>query len=337
MLGHHVPAVGDRRRGRGADDVAHAHDREDVRRVAPADALDVVGVDGAPIDGRHRLVQLARLVDAVGVHRDLDVVGVGDGERLVDHARIARVVLVHLEPARARLDLPDQRIGHRARRPAEDAQVDRLVLEGLEHPAQVEGRVVVEAARDQGRHARGERDGNEPRLDEVHVRVDPARRRDEALAVHRRGGRADQQIRIVHDVRIAGPPHADDQPVLHPDARLADAEHGIDDDDVADQEVELARRGQAVVHHEAGAERLPPAAQDLVAVARVVALDQGEEVRVAEADAVARGGPVARRVLLPADLIGHEEDPPCVRSRRAARARGPRPRARRPSRLRSGD
>ena len=135
--------------------------------------------------------------------------------------------------------------------------------------------------------------------------VDAARRRDEALAVHRRGGRADQQIRIVHDVRIAGPPHADDQAVLHPDVRLEDAEHGIDDDDVADQEVELARRGQAVVHHQAGAQRLAPAAQHLVAVARVVALDQREQVRVAEADAVARGGPVARRILLPADLTGH--------------------------------
>ena len=49
-------------------------------------------------------------------------------------ARISRVVLVHLEPARARLDLPAQRVGHRARRPAEHAQVDRLVLERQEHP-----------------------------------------------------------------------------------------------------------------------------------------------------------------------------------------------------------
>ena len=120
-------------------------------------------------------------------------------------------------------------------------------------------------------------------------------------------------------------------PSFTPMLALQDAEHGIDDDDVADQEVELARRGQAVVHHEAGAERLAPAAQHLVAVARLVALDQREEVRVAEADAVARGGPVARRVLLPADLTGHGgASASRARSRRAARARGPRPARSRP-------
>jgi hypothetical protein len=45
---------------------------------------------------------------------------------------------------------------------------------------------------------------------------------------------------------IAWPAHAHDQPVHHPDARLADAEHGIDDDDVADEEVGCSPR-QAVV------------------------------------------------------------------------------------------
>src|SRR5207253_9992712 len=104
-LAAHVRAVRDGGRGRGADDVAHAHDGRDVGRVAPADALDVVGVDRAPVDGRHCLVELARLVDAVGVHGDLDVVGVGNGEGLIDDARVGGGVLVELEAARGRLVL----------------------------------------------------------------------------------------------------------------------------------------------------------------------------------------------------------------------------------------
>ncbi len=110
MLGDDVAAVGDGgRRGR-ADDVADAGDRQDVRGVPAADALHVIGVDGPAGDRGDRLVELAGLVEAVGVHRDLDVEDVGDGERLVDDARIARVVLVHLEAAGARLDLALERV-----------------------------------------------------------------------------------------------------------------------------------------------------------------------------------------------------------------------------------
>ena len=304
--------------------------------MTAADALDVVGVDGAPADGGHGLVKLAGLVDPVGVHRDLDVVGVGDGQRLVDDARVSGVVLVDLEPARPRLDLPGQGVGDRARRPAEDAQIDRLMLEGEEHVAQVERRVVVQPSRDQRRHAGGERDRDQPGLDEVDVGVDAARRGDEPLAVDRRRGRADEQIRVVHDIRVAGPPHARDHAVLHADVGLADAEHRIDDDDIADEQVELAGGGKPVIHHEAGPQRLAPAAQDLIAVARLVALDQRQEVRVPEADAVAGRRAVSRRVVRPTDLTGHGSPPHGARTRRAGRARAPRRAAQGSPRPRSG-
>src|SRR5262249_56000003 len=110
---------------------------------------------------------------------------------------------------------------------------------------------------------------------------------DEAVPVDRRRGGSDQQIRVVHDVRVARAAHAGDEPVFYADARLHHAQHRVDDDHVGDEQVELARRRQAVAHHEAGAHGLAPPAQDLVAVPTLVPLDQRHQVRVAEADPVA--------------------------------------------------
>ena len=92
-------------------------------------------------------------------------------------------------------------------------------------------------------HAGGQRDRDQVRLDEMDVGVDAARGGDEPLAVDRRGGRADEQIGVVDDVGVAGAAHAGDQAVLHADVGLEDAEHRVDDDDVGDQEVELAGAG----------------------------------------------------------------------------------------------
>ena len=47
-------------------------------------ALDVIGVDRPSADRGDRFMKLARLVDAVGVHGDLDVVEIGDGEGASD-------------------------------------------------------------------------------------------------------------------------------------------------------------------------------------------------------------------------------------------------------------
>ena len=56
-------------------------DLEDVRSVAAACALGVVRVDRPPVDRRDRVLDEARLVEAVGVHGDLHVVEIGDVER----------------------------------------------------------------------------------------------------------------------------------------------------------------------------------------------------------------------------------------------------------------
>ena len=53
-------------------------------RVAAAGALRVEGVDRAAVDGPQRGLEVARLVEAVGVQRDLDTHLVGRTQRGVD-------------------------------------------------------------------------------------------------------------------------------------------------------------------------------------------------------------------------------------------------------------
>ena len=77
---------------------------DEVRDVAAAGALDVVGVDRAAGDGRHRVLELRGLVEPVGVEADRDVVRVGEVERGVDELRVRAVVLVDLEADGARLE-----------------------------------------------------------------------------------------------------------------------------------------------------------------------------------------------------------------------------------------
>jgi hypothetical protein len=96
------------------------------------------------------------------------------------------------------------------------------------------------------------------------VGVDAPGRGDVALAVDRRGVGADEEVRVVDDVRVPGSPHADDHPVFHADVRLEHAEGGVDHDHVGDDEVELAGGGQLRAGHDAGAQGLRPAAQHLV-------------------------------------------------------------------------
>ena len=84
-----------------------------VGDVAAAAALHVIGVDRPAGDRRDRVLELGALVQAVGVERDGDVVGVGEPQRVIDQRRVGAVVLVDLEAARARV----QQGGQAIRRP----------------------------------------------------------------------------------------------------------------------------------------------------------------------------------------------------------------------------
>ena len=92
------------------------------------------------------------------------------------------------------------------------------------------------------------------------------------------------------DARVAGPPDADDPPVLDPDVGLHDADDGVDDEGADHDRVQLGRAGLRGLRH-ADAEVLRVAPDRLVARRLAILADTDAEACVAEADEVARRGP----------------------------------------------
>ena len=97
--------------------------------MATAGALDVVGVDGPTVDRGDRVRQLGRLVQAVGVQRDADIVRVRICQDAVDQLRVRAVVLVDLEPHGARAEQGVQGVVGGSAGVRLQPDVDRPVLE----------------------------------------------------------------------------------------------------------------------------------------------------------------------------------------------------------------
>ena len=243
----------------------------------------------------------------------LDVVPVGDGERVVDDRGRRAPVLVDLERGGAGHDLFVEGLGAAAVALGHDTEVDRQVLGGLKDAGQVEG------ARGAGR-AVGAVGGSgaaaEERGDAVAEGLLALLRRDEVdVGVHRPGGgdqvlpgddlgaRADDQARVhaVLGLRVAGLADARDEPVLDADVALDHAEHRVHDHGVGDDQVQGALGGGGLgVGGHAVAHRLAAAVHHLVPVRALahVLLDLYDEIGVGEPEPVAHGGAEEVGVLL---------------------------------------
>ena len=273
------------------------------------------------VDG-DRVLDREQLVHAVRVHGELHVVRVGDVERAAQLLGPGADVLVDLEPAAARAQRLLDRAGARGGRAHEQADVERVRLERRPGRAQALRRVVAEVPdraevlhheRRQAARQRGVADlGREP----VHVRVDAARRGDQAAAVDDGGRAVEHDVDRVHRVRVAGAPDRDDAAVRDADARAPHAEHRVEQQDVGDRERDAAALG---AHREAVAHRAAHARGD---AARVVALGLDREARVAEQHALVRHRGTHARVPARAPARAR-------RARRAGRRRARRGRARR--------
>ena len=317
---------GPRRVGAARQHVRLAADADDVRGVPAAGALRVVGVDRAAGDRREAVVDVARLVQRVGVDRDLDVLCVGDAEAAVDRRGRRAPVLVQLEADGAGAHLVVEPLGARAVALAEQPDVHGQRVGRLQHPGEVEdagraGRGVgaarrARAAADDRRDAGGESLGDLLGRDEVDVRVDAAGRDDQALRRDRVGRHADDHAGRDpgHRVGVARLADAGDAAVLDADVGLADA-GPVEDQRVRDHAVE--RVGIAAADRLAlrVAQHLAAAELALVAVGRRVRLDLDHERGVAEAHAIAGRRPEHRRVLAAWKQAAHATAAP---SRRAA-------------------
>src|SRR6185437_7761275 len=135
-------------------------------------------------------------------------------------------------------------------------------------------------------HTRGQRSLHDARREQVHMGVDRSCRRDQPFAGHDRGPGADDDIHAVERVRVPGAPDRVDPAVADADRDLADAESGIDDHNVADDQVAgRGDRGGLEVQSVTGG--LAEAGQEFRARFLRVVFDLDDQVRVAETDAVA--------------------------------------------------
>ncbi len=275
---------------------------EQVDRTAAA-ALDVVGVDRAPVDRRERLFQRRRLTQPVGVERDLDVVAFGRRQRGIDHLRGGAEVLVDLQRTRSKSDefVQERRVG-RAR--AEDRdQVQGHRRPGREHRVEVAARVdpKVEcpgiAHRGDRRGAGGQRGGHDLGPDQMDMAVHRTGGRDQSFPRDHPGGGADRHRDGGVDLRITGAPERNDAAAADPDRGLAHAEDRIEQHHVRDAHVECLLQGELAGAQLPFAHRLAHPDQRLRARTIVIGLHGGQQVGVGQSDAVAGAGAVERRVL----------------------------------------
>src|SRR5437899_3028976 len=100
-------------------------------------AFGVVGMDGAVADGRYRRLDEPCFVDRVGVDRHLHVELVGHAQASVDSGGRRPPVLMELEATGSRAYLFRQRLRCAAVPFAEETDIDRPGIGGLQHAREV--------------------------------------------------------------------------------------------------------------------------------------------------------------------------------------------------------
>ena len=99
-----VHGEGARGVGGGGQHIVRATYFDDVGGVTAARAFGVKGMDGAPADGLHRVLDKAAFVEGVGVDHDLHVHVIGHGQAAINCAGGGAPILVQLEARRPALD-----------------------------------------------------------------------------------------------------------------------------------------------------------------------------------------------------------------------------------------
>jgi hypothetical protein len=173
--------------GGRSEDVVVAAQLQHVR-VAAAESLDVIGVDGPAVDGGDGLFDLAGFLVGIGVDADGDVVLLRDGEGGVHDGGVAGGVFVDLEAAGSHLDVPLDGGGIGGAAASEQLDVERERLPRFEQPVEVvrgvhaEVRDVAVPHPDDGGGAGREGGGDQAGGREVDVAVHDAGRGDQPFA-----------------------------------------------------------------------------------------------------------------------------------------------------------
>ena len=309
------------RRIRGArKDVCLTAHPNNVGSMASPGTLRVIRVDCPAFERCDRIVDESRLVERVGVNRDLHVVLVRHGQATIDGGRRRAPVFVELQADGACADLLVKPLGPRTVPLAEEPEIHRQRIGRLQHPLEIPrsrrarsgfgARCRAGSTADKGRDATAERHVHLLRADEVNVRIDPAGCQDEAFAGDGFGRGADDHVRrnAGHHIRIAGLADSGDASVLDADVGLVDA-GPVDHQRVRNHEIQRARFADTGGLAHAVAKHLASAELALVAVRRMVSLNFCDEVGIAKAYAIAGRRPVDVGVVLPRHAIAHSRPP----------------------------
>ena len=301
---------------------AHAND---VRCMAAARTLGVIGVDRPPFERGDRIVHEAGFVQRVGVDSDLHVVLVGHAETAIDGRRRRSPVLVELQPHGASADLFVQSFRLRAVALTEKSEIHRQIVGRLEHPLEIPrprracGRLGSggrsRPTTNKGGDAARERHIDLLWTDVMNVGVDAARCQDETLAGDGFRGRAHDHARRYtgHHVGVAGFADTGNASVLHADVCFVDA-RPVDDERVGDHEIQCAifadarRLAHAIAQHFAAAELA------FLSVDGVIALDLRDKVGIRQPNTIASRGAVDVGVMPVRHRVAHARAP-CARCR----------------------
>ena len=226
---------------------------DDIRRVAAARSLCMIGVNGPASDSRQRVLHAAAFIQGVRMNRYLHVIIIRHVQAVVDDSRSGAPVLVNLESHGSGFDLLDQRLLVGAVAFPEETEIHRIFLCRLQHHLQIPGARGTGgrigsirrpcASSDHCGYAAVQRAVNLLGADKMDMRIDSARCHDKIFSCegfrrrsHRHAGR-----HAVHNVRISGFSDSFDFSVLDSDIRLNDTVY-IHDQRIGNHQIQISVR-----------------------------------------------------------------------------------------------
>ena len=269
----------------------------------PPAPLGMVGMNGAALERRYRVLDIAGLVQGIGVDGDLDVIVVGHGERAVDRGRRRAPVFVEFEPHGSGFELLTQGLGTGGIALAQKTQIHGEILNRFEHPSDIPrsrctgGRVGpggrAGSPAEHGGDTRRQGFGDLLGTDKMNMGINAAGGQNFALAGQNlRSGANDQFGRdTLHQEGIAGLADAANPAVFHSNVGFYNApvvNHGR----IGNHQVRRALgRGLDGRLPHAVANDLAAAELHLISQMGMILLDFNYQIGVGQPDPVANGRP----------------------------------------------
>src|SRR5258708_5747683 len=188
---------------------------DNIRRMPTTGSLGMIGMNGSSRNGCDGIFNKASLIDRICVNCHLHIIGISDLQARIDCSRRSPPVLVQLESTGPRAQLFSQWLNSRGITLAQEAEIERPVLNRLEHTREIPGprcaggRVSTGCRPCTAANHSSDTVGNSLidllRRNKVDMRVNTTSRNKHMLARNHLSSRAHDQLRInpLHRIRVA--------------------------------------------------------------------------------------------------------------------------------------